>query len=68
MNVDTISSPGGMTQQPPKAAELIDSGRKNKDSAAAEPQAAAENPKIQPEELLEPDQIHHPGWFVQCPL
>ena len=55
MNADTISSPGGMMHQPPKAAELIDQGRKNKDSAAAKPQAAAESPKIQPEELL--DQI-----------
>ena len=55
MNVDTISNPGAMTQQPPKSAEIIDSGRKNKDSVSAEPQAAEDNPKIQPEELL--DQI-----------
>lgn len=55
MNVDTISSPGGMTQQPMKAAEVIDSVRKNKDSAAEEPESATDIPKIQPEELL--DQI-----------
>lgn len=55
MSVDTISSPGGMTQQPLKSAEIIDSGRKNKDSVSAEPQAADDNPQIQPEELL--DQI-----------
>ncbi len=55
MNVDTISSPGGMTHQPPKAAEMIDAGRKNKESVSAEPQAAEATPKIQPEELL--DQI-----------
>ncbi len=52
MNVDTISSPGGMSQQPMKAAEIIDSGRKSKDSFAGEPQSATDNPKIQPEELL----------------
>jgi len=55
MNVDTISSPGAVTQQPPKAAEAIDSGRKNKESKGSEPQAAANNQKVQPEELL--DQI-----------
>lgn len=55
MNVDTIGSPGGLTQQPPKPAELIDSSRKTKESAGAEPQAAADSAKIQPEELL--DQI-----------
>lgn len=55
MSVDTISSPGGMTQQPLKAAEVIDSSRKSKDAVTAEPKAATENPKIQPEELL--DQI-----------
>ena len=55
MSVDTISSPGGMTQQPPKASEMIDYGRKSKESVVAEPQAAENNPKIQPEELL--DQI-----------
>ncbi len=42
-------------QQPPKAAETIDSNRKNKESVASEPQAATESPKVQPEELL--DQI-----------
>lgn len=55
MNVDTISSPGGMTQQPVKPAEMIDSERKSKESLVAEPKAAEETPKIQPEELL--DQI-----------
>lgn len=55
MSVDTISSPGGMAQAPPKPAEMIDSERKSKDSIAAEPQGAEDNPKIQPEELL--DQI-----------
>ncbi|KJR96338.1 MAG: hypothetical protein VR65_28725 [Desulfobulbaceae bacterium BRH_c16a] len=55
MNVDSISNPGGFFQQPPKPAELIDSGRKSKDSVNAEPQAPEKNPKIQPEELL--DQI-----------
>ena len=55
MNVDTISSPGGMTQQPMKAAEMVDAGRKNKESVSAESQAADAGPKIQPEELL--DQI-----------
>jgi flagellar protein FlaG len=55
MNVDTINSPGGFTQQPPKSAEMIDAGRKSKDSVSAEPQAPAKNKKIQPEELL--DQI-----------
>lgn len=44
-----------MMQQPPKAAETIDSGRKNKESIASEPQTSADNQKIQPEELL--DQI-----------
>lgn len=55
MNVDTVGSPGGMSQQPPKAAEAIDSARKNKDSITAESQGATDNPKVQPEELL--DQI-----------
>ena len=52
MNVDTISSPGGMAQQPLKAAEMVNAGRRNKESASAEPQAAEATPKIQPEELL----------------
>ncbi len=55
MNVDTISSPGGLLHQQPKATELIDTSRKNREAAKAEPQAAPESPKIQPEELL--DQI-----------
>jgi flagellar protein FlaG len=55
MNVDTISSTGGLLQQQPRATELIDAGRKNRETAKPEPQAAPENPKIQPEELL--DQI-----------
>lgn len=53
MSVDTISSPGGMAQQPLKAAEIINSARKRKDSVTAEPQAADKNSKIQPEELLD---------------
>lgn len=55
MNIDTIGSPGGMTQQPLKSAELIDNDRKNKNALRSEPQVSSENPKIQPEELL--DQI-----------
>ncbi|GAB6192640.1 flagellar protein FlaG [Desulfocastanea catecholica] len=55
MSVDTISSPGGMTQHPLKAAEIIHSARKRKDSMSAEPQSADENSTMQPEELL--DQI-----------
>ena len=55
MNVDTISSPGGMVQQPSRSAEQIDNARKNKDSFTSEPEVAVENPKIQPEELI--DQI-----------
>ena len=55
MNVDTIGSPGGMSPQPPRAAEAIDTARKTKDSLSNEPQAATASPKIQPEELL--DQI-----------
>lgn len=55
MNVDTTSSPGGTTQQPLKAAEMVDAGRKNKESVSAEPQAGDSTPKVQPEELL--DQI-----------
>ncbi len=53
MNVDTISSPGGTTQQPLKAAEMVDAGRKHKESVGNEPQAAEAAPKVQPEELLE---------------
>lgn len=52
MNVDTISSPGGSVQQQLKHAEQIDSARKNKESFTSEPEVAAENPKIQPEELI----------------
>jgi len=55
MNVDTINRPGAFTQQPPKSAEMIDAGRKSKDSVSAEPQTPAKSKKIQPEELL--DQI-----------
>ena len=55
MNVDTISSPGGTVQQPPRPAEQIDTARKNRDSFASEPEIQAESPKIQPEELI--DQI-----------
>lgn len=55
MNVDTIGSPGGIVQQPLKSAELIDSDRKSRNTVNTEPQASANNPKIQPEELL--DQI-----------
>ena len=55
MNVDTISSPGGMMQQPMRAAEMVDAGRKNKEKVSEQPQAADATPKIQPEELL--DQI-----------
>ena len=53
MNVDTISSPGGMVQQPPRSAEQIDNARKNKDSFTSEPEVAVENPRIQPEELIQ---------------
>jgi flagellar protein FlaG len=55
MNVDTISNPGGMVQQPPRSAEQIDNARKNKDSFTSEPEVQVESPKIQPEELI--DQI-----------
>ena len=55
MNVDTISSPGGSVQQQLKPAEEIDTARKNKDSLIADKETAVENPKIQPEELI--DQI-----------
>ena len=55
MNVDTIGSPGGIAQQPFKSAELVDADRKSKNALGTESQASAENPKIQPEELL--DQI-----------
>jgi len=56
MNVDTIGSPGWMAQQPSKSAELIDSDRKSKNALSTESQVTGgENPKIQPEELL--DQI-----------
>jgi len=55
MNVDTISNPGGVSQQPTKPAEQIDSQRKSKDSITQEPKSGSETPKIQPEELL--DQI-----------
>jgi flagellar protein FlaG len=55
MNVDTISSPGGTASQKLKPAEQIDAGRKTKESLSKEPQDSPENPKIQPEELL--DQI-----------
>ncbi len=55
MNVDTISSPGGMSQQPTKPAEQVDAQRKTKDSVNPEPKSSSETPKIQPEELL--DQI-----------
>ncbi|HBG20958.1 MAG TPA: flagellar biosynthesis protein FlaG [Desulfobulbaceae bacterium] len=55
MNVDTISSPGGLTQHQPKSAELVESARKEKESINPEPQAPSKNPKVQPEELL--DQI-----------
>ncbi|PHR29414.1 MAG: flagellar biosynthesis protein FlaG [Desulfotalea sp.] len=52
MNVDMISNPGAAVQQPLKPAEQIDAARKNKDSLTAEPEVANENPKIQPEELI----------------
>lgn len=55
MNVDTIGSPGGFNQQTLKPAEQIDTARKNKESATSEPEVAVENPKIQPEEII--DQI-----------
>ncbi len=55
MNVDTISSPGGMGQQQLKPAEQIDSARKNKESLTADIETAAESPKIQPEDFI--DQI-----------
>ena len=55
MNVATISSPGGVMQEQAKPAVIIDAQRKNKNSMSAEPQAATDSPKIQPEELL--DQI-----------
>lgn len=55
MNVDTISSPGGSVQQQLKPAEQIDAARKNKDSLTADKETAVDNPKIQPEELI--DQI-----------
>ncbi|MFT5726680.1 MAG: flagellar protein FlaG [Desulforhopalus sp.] len=56
MNVDTISNPGGgSVQQQLKPAEQIDAARKKKDSLTADKETAVENPKIQPEELI--DQI-----------
>ncbi len=56
MNIDTISSPGGATPQQLSPAEEIDSERKHKDSVSSkDAQTSTENPKIQPEELL--DQI-----------
>ena len=55
MNVDTINSPGGMLQQAAKPAEAVDSGGKNKESISDNPQPSSDNPKVQPEELL--DQI-----------
>ncbi len=56
MNVDTISSPGGLSQQQLKPSEQVDTQRKLKETvnAAVEPQTSDSN-KIQPEELL--DQI-----------
>ncbi len=44
MNVDTISSPGGTMQQPMKAAEMVDAGRKNKEKVSEQPQAADDDP------------------------
>lgn len=56
MNVDIISSTGGLSQQQFKPSEQVDSQRKTKESAnAVEPQAP-ENNKVQPEEIL--DQIN----------
>lgn len=52
MNVDVISRPGGMVQQPSRSAEQIDTARKNKDSFTSEPEVQVERPKIQPEELI----------------
>lgn len=56
MNVDTISSLGGLNQQQLKPSEQVDTQRKLKESvnAVVEPQAG-NSTKIQPEELL--DQI-----------
>ncbi len=55
MNVDTVHTPGGLaqSQQPVRAADKIETDRKARDSLLAESQEAVENPKIQPEELLE---------------
>jgi flagellar protein FlaG len=55
MNVDTINSPGGFSQQQLKPADQIDTARKNKESLADDQETAEENPKVQSEELL--DQI-----------
>jgi flagellar protein FlaG len=55
MNVETMSSPGGALHAPPRPAEQIDFDRRKKESLNADSLASAENPKIQPEELL--DQI-----------
>ncbi len=57
MNVDTIGSPGGMVQQPPRPADQIDEQRRKKDAAGGDIQPQAENnpQKIQSEELI--DQI-----------
>lgn len=55
MNVEAVSSTGGITAQPMKSAELVDNQRKQKQSATPDPQPQIAEQKVQPEELL--DQI-----------
>ena len=55
MNVESMSSPAGVLQPPARPAEQIDLDRRKKEAINADTLASAENPEIQPEELL--DQI-----------
>lgn len=55
MNVGTMSSPGGTLHSSVRPAEQIDLDRRKKEAINADSHASVENPKVQPEELL--DQI-----------
>ncbi len=52
MNIDMTASMGGAVQQQPRAAEQIETQRKNKDKAADTPQATQAEKGVQAEELL----------------
>jgi len=52
MNVDILSSAGGFASQQMKPSEMVDSQRKQKESASSDTQSLVSEQKVQPEELL----------------